>query len=932
MTAHCVLLAVICKLIKISVEKIIFSHYNRVIMKKYLKYSRKDMKFMDKNNRAEIAANRKSSALWAGLSFVVPAAVMLVVLAVCGITPFGGSTLISDANSEWFSGFCRLYESVIEGESVLYHFNTGFGSSFYSEFVSQLCSPFMFAALFFSSSDLAAAYSVITVLRTACAGLFAWLTISRISGGSKHFAFALSCGYALCGFAACAVYYPSAADCLVFFPLLVMGIYRYVNESRYIYLFAFGSMFFIICSRMTVAAIVISFVFYAVFYFRRGKKRQRVFKLAMFAAMLLCSAATAAILLIPAGASAVYYRGGMFSAVDSMSIGELLSSLFFGGYGTVSVSGTYYFCLAGLLIMGTAAFMLNGKIKLGERMSILVGIIITLLSAVISPLGTLLFGFCGSGGEIMNMGFVLAVIAVYCTARNFAEAKGTDTVAIAVSAGVFAVLGGLSLIFYGSDVFAIIAEIGLAAVFIALFVKVSFDRAAPSVKTSGVIAAVTVIFGVIHYGVSITGMENIRAADSVSSESAIRIETAQKISDLEFESERSMSFFRYKSTDGSAYSGVDLNANQIEGFAEFMHAMGVTESDVSGGGANFTPLTDVLFSVRYEINGGEVDMIDYSAFSPAYLVDRAESQVGQSENAFEYQNNIAWDWFGVNELFTDAEYTLDVETTSAESEKYKWTFGNETTAVAQYSLKLEKGETLYVLMGEDYGFAANDDSRSEWHAACGGGIYQVITGDGAGEVKIYICRDVDAEEIEPVFMTVSESKKKELVRSADKRGGEYISRRGNTVKFMLNCSQAQTAVTSIPYEYGWEVTVNGERVDTVEVRGGLIGIELDKGSNSIVMEYRPPLFTWGMAISIIMFAIGLYIALYSEHEMSRRRRVRMAFRAVELNLEREKSADIGRLMQENQQSTNGDLSDEPTADDSINTLSDDEQDPYDINS
>lgn len=900
-------------------------------MKKYLKYSRKDMNFMNKNNRANIAVNRKSSVLWGGLSFVVPAAAVILVLAVCGITPFGSSTLISDANSEWFSGFCRLYELVIEGDSILYHFNTGFGSSFYSEFVSQLCSPFMFMALFFSSSSLAAAYSVITVLRAAFAGMFAWLALSKISDGSKYFSFALSCGYALCGFAACAVYYPSSADCLVFFPLLVLGIYRYVYESRYIHLFVFGSMFFIICSRMTATAIVISFVFYAAFYFRRGKKRQRIFKLAMFAAMLLCSAATSAVLLVPAGASAVYYRGGIFSAADSLSIVELLASLFFGGYGTSTSGGTYYFCLSGLLIMGTLMFMLNNKIKLSERLCMLTGIIITLLSAVISPLGMLLFGFCGSGSELINMGFVLAIISAYCTARNFSEANDTSTAAIAISAAVFAVSGGLSLVLCGSDVFAVIAEIGLAAVFIALFVKVSFDREAPSLKTSGVIAAVMVLFGAIHCSAVISGMDNVRAADSVSSESVSRIEITEKISTFEHQSERSMQFFRYRSTDDPAYSGVNLNENQIEGFAEFMHAMGVTENDKSGGGANVTPLTDVLFSVSYQINGGEVDTVDYAAVSPAYLVDRAEVQAGRSENAFEYQNNVAWDWFGVNELFSNVEYTLDGQTTSAESEKYKWTFGNETTAVEQYIVKLDAGETLYVLMsGEDYSFAVNDDSRSAWQQACGGGIYQVTSDDGTGEAKIYICRDVNAGDSEPVFKTISKSKKNELVRSANKRGGEYISRRGNTVKFMLNCSKEQTAVTSIPYEYGWEVTVNGEKVDTIAVRGGLVGIQLSEGSNSIIMEYRPPFFRVGMAISIIMFAVGVYIALYSEHEMARRRRVRMAFRAVELNLERERSEDIGRLMQRNQAEINENVLSEQAVDDGMNTLCDNEQNPYKI--
>ncbi len=886
---------------------------------------------MNKNNKTDVIANRKSSALWAGLSFVVPGVAMMLVLIICAIAPFGSNTLISDVNDGWFSGFCRLYESIINGDSVLYHFNTGYGSSFYSEFASELCSPFMFVTLFFSSKNLAAAYSMITVLRAAFAGLCAWIALNKISGGSKYCSFALSCGYALCGFAACAAYYPASADSLVFFPLLALGIYNYVNESRYIHLFAFGSMFFIICSRMTVAAIVVSFVFYAAFYFRRGSKRLRVYKLAMFAAMLLCSAATAAILLVPTGASAVYYRGGIFSEVGSIPPQELLATLFFGGYGTSATPGTYYFCLAGLLIAGTAAFMLNSRIKIGERMALLVGITIVLLSAVISPLGTVLFGFCGATGEMVNIGFMLAMIAIYCTARNFAEANGINTTSVVIASAIFVLPAGLSLVLYGSDVFAIIAEIGLAAVFFALFVKVSCDRQAPSIKTSGVIAAVMVLFGMIHCNASIVGMDRKISSDAVSSDSVSRMETMQEIADSERANGHSMAFFRYRSIDNSACNGVDLNDNEIEGFSEFMHLMGVVESDKSGGGNNFTPLTDILFSVSYTISDDAPQSIDYAVSSPAYLVENAEGSSRQWANAFEYQNQIASDWFGVDKLFDQAEYTSVGETSSAESDKYKWTFGNENTTVVQYVVKLAEGETLYMLAeGGDYGFAVNDDSRSAWRDASSSGIYCVTSGDGAEETKIYLCHSDAIELSEPVFMTVSADSCKKLSNNARAKGGKYISRRGDSVKFMMSCAEEQIAVTSIPYEYGWEITVNGEKVEPFAVREGLIGISLAKGNNSIIMQYRPPFFRVGMAISIIMFAVGLYMAVYAEHEIYRRRKVRMAFRAVELNLEREKSADIGKLMQQAQSDSDQNTADKLAVDDGMNVLSDDENNPYEI--
>ena len=77
-----------------------------------------------------------------------------------------------------------------------------------------------------------------------------------------------------------------------------------------------------------------------------------------------------------------------------------------------------------------------------------------------------------------------------------------------------------------------------------------------------------------------------------------------------------------------------------------------------------------------------------------------------------------------------------------------------------------------------------------------------------------------------------------------------------------------------------------EKVEPVELFDGLIGVELERGANSIVMTYRPPFFRFSAIFSAVMLLLGAYITLRTEQEAARRRKVRMAFRAVELNLSR----------------------------------------------
>ena len=66
--------------------------------------------------------------------------------------------------------------------------------------------------------------------------------------------------------------------------------------------------------------------------------------------------------------------------------------------------------------------------------------------------------------------------------------------------------------------------------------------------------------------------------------------------------------------------------------------------------------------------------------------------------------------------------------------------------------------------------------------------------------------------------------------------------------------------TSIPYNEGWEISVNGEKTEPVVLLdGAFIGLKLAKGSNDIIFEYHVPGFKTGCIITLIslVLLIGL---------------------------------------------------------------------------
>ena len=835
-------------------------------------------------NRTSLSEKKdiKKSVLWALLSFFVPAAVLAVILAVCGIAPFGNGTLISESGEKWFESFTGMYQSVVAGNGVSYRLNVGFGSSSYTEFATGLCSPFLFFALFFGQRSLAAAYSVITVIRAGAAGSAAWYMMVKCTDNSKRMCFALSCGYSLCGFTAFSAYYPSVADGAVFFPLLVAGIYGYVRAARPVKLFVFGTLFFLTCSRLTFVGLIMSAALYAVFFFQRGSRKHWVYKTVLFLSTLLCSAATNALLVIPVWNGSLYYKNGVFSDIRT---NDLLGDICFGGYGA-NPAGGVGLCLAGLCIIGFFAYFFNTGISIGEKLSAAFAALFLLFIHAVPVLAKYFLGFGNSGNEAVNAGFMLALLTVFCTARTVSLRGNLPIWGAVCSMAAYAVLGAAAILFRGGDLFALIAEVGLGVFACAVFVQMRNGDESSPVLISGVTAAVIVLFGAVHCAGAVGKINSTVTAESLAYVADSRIESKKELENSYLrKNEEVPRFYRTRSTDGVSDS-VNINRNEVEGLTVFLERLGVMRGSAYGGADNFTEFTDILFGIAnpdYGYYAGE--KLSGETCSPAYLIGDWDNRIPEGLNAFALQDYLSREWFGTG-VFEKAEPVETSSERSSESSRYKWTFGNETTVVNKYIIEVDDACNLYMLADGEYSFAVGDDSRSNWRKGGAGGIYDLSglsepdENGEKGRVTVYLSADVSQGIPEPVFAFC----RGDIADSVRPACAEYISYRGSTIRFMFDIDKAQTAITSIPFESGWEITVNGKSVQPVELCCGLIGIRLDKGKNSVVMHYMPPYFRASFWFSLIMLTLGLYFTLKIEHEAARRRKVRMAFRAVEMKL------------------------------------------------
>ena len=66
----------------------------------------------------------------------------------------------------------------------------------------------------------------------------------------------------------------------------------------------------------------------------------------------------------------------------------------------------------------------------------------------------------------------------------------------------------------------------------------------------------------------------------------------------------------------------------------------------------------------------------------------------------------------------------------------------------------------------------------------------------------------------------------------------------------VTLEQEQVLFTTIPYDKGWEANIDGQRVETKPVQGGLMSLSVPKGTHTLVLSYRPQGFRLGVGLFV----------------------------------------------------------------------------------
>lgn len=83
------------------------------------------------------------------------------------------------------------------------------------------------------------------------------------------------------------------------------------------------------------------------------------------------------------------------------------------------------------------------------------------------------------------------------------------------------------------------------------------------------------------------------------------------------------------------------------------------------------------------------------------------------------------------------------------------------------------------------------------------------------------------------------------------------SHRGANLQGSITVSEGEMIVTSIPYDKGWRVRLDGKAVDAVSFADTFLAIPAESGEHTISLSYVSPGFVSGMLLALAALLLSI---------------------------------------------------------------------------
>lgn len=858
------------------------------------------------------------------LSMATALILMLFVLFIFSAFPFGDVTVLRmDLYHQYGPLFVELYDRVTGAESFLYSWTSGGGSSFLGNFFNYLSSPFSALIFLFDRDEMP--FAITTIVSLKCifsAGTFTFYLKKSLN---RHSTVSATFGvlYAFCAYFLAYYWNVMWLDGMIALPLLVLGIEKLVDNGKG-WLYVCSLVYIIYCNYYIGYMSCIFSVIYLLAYLIISEKRKQyldpdaiytnkyslkkffnytiVDRLVKFAAYSLICGLICAFFLLP-----IYFiLSGSSATSDStpdgvekyFSLFDFIETHFAGLETTIRSSGSdilpNVYCSV-LTIILLPLYMVNKNIRLKEK-----GVFAALIAIFLLSFNNNYVNFFWHGLHFPNdlpyrfsymYSFILLVIAF----RGLMKIRSISVKEIAFVGilwiAVIAVADELpTQKMDSSTIYITLAFVLIYTAVLFLLKKRNFSKFIASALILAIAFCEVVIAdpNALNFNQSLS---NYNENYDVYTDAVSYLEENDK-SDYRTEL---CSLKTRMDTCLYGYDGMSIFSSMAyEEYSGLQYSLGMYGNRINSYTYNTqTPVYNMMYNIKYLIYNGEETRPSTDLYTKYYEI---------SNNAVIYENDYflpkafcvnealdAWntaegnpfqvqaDFFalatGFSDVFTEAEYESTSYTgMSGEQITQGGTYWVEKTDSNSYaetniSLKAARDGNLYIYASAsdiaNISVITDEESKSfsiETPYIIDLGYFT----EGQSVTISLDCASLPTGEKSIEFFAYSINKDV-LQAGYEKLRKEAMETETVTDRYISGTVYAESnriLYTSIPYDSGWSVYVDGTKTETFKIGDSQLGVMLKPGQHEIEFKYTPKGLYLGAGVSgVTLISLAAVTAL-----------------------------------------------------------------------
>ena len=813
------------------------------------------------------------------LTFIVPILIMLISCIVNKTYPFGKEILPKYDGYYQYAGFTSYYKNVLLGnESLFYSFKGLLGYNFYATSIYYMFNPTNLLCIFSTSKNILEYYTFIILLRIGLSGFTMCKYLKykfKNQSNLRYIIFSIS--YALMAYNVCYFFNYMYFDTVVLFPIVILGLDKLIYERKnrlYIISLTLSIISNFYIGYMVCIFSLLYFIYNIVIY----KLDKNIIKdfiisslLSGFMCMIIIIPEASELLkgkaLLYASSKAEYFKFNMNFLNIFYKFLPGSTSNYDLEYGMVNIYVSLF------VIILVIKYFFNKKISKKERITTLIFILFFLFSISFNLLDFAWQLFQKPiwypNRYIFTFSFFLITIAMKEITNITYKTNIKENLIIIISFILLTLYSIISLKIHNDNLKIISYILGIILILQYTFFLNNKNAKYLLVMLFFIEVTTNAIFTLKIMGKTTT-MTQYKTNEEINEKAVKHIKEIEN---------KDNNFYRMELSTSTVHNSPSLlNYNGINHFNSVKNAKTLNflnkfnyqvTDDTSVEFNNYNPYLTSLLGIKY-INGSKDEMyyenvynenpymyLNKDALSLGYMIYNKKFK--ESNSSYQNTENL------INSMLnTDIKRYKVIDNFNGEDTEIK-EIDNKKYVISKTSIKIEMEDkasnSMFLIPSRNISFVANYSIFINDEEIKDAVIKQSPIFINKGDTyKIIIKSNLSKTELNSLkWYQINYDKYIETINELKKNEFNITKyNKDNHIEGNINVNNDKNVLLlTIPYDKGWNIYVDDNKVNYDICFDSFICLDLDKGKHNIKMNYVPSGFIVGLIISSLAFIVTI---------------------------------------------------------------------------